>query len=86
MVVERAFGMLKEKWRILLTRVDYSDMGMIQRIVLACCILHNLFTNTDQTDTVYEPKGRPTAELIEETAGGNTLRNAIQSTMFECEN
>lgn len=42
MVVERAIGLLKERWRSLL---HYLAMGLIEYIpyhVLACCVLHNV--------------------------------------------
>lgn len=42
MVVERAIGLLKERWRSLL---HYLAMGLIKYIpyhVLACCVLHNV--------------------------------------------
>lgn len=74
MVVKRSFGMLKQKWRILLSRLEYLDMGIIQRIVLTCCILHNLFSAVDLMEDIEQPRGRPTAELVENMAGGNELR------------
>lgn len=34
MVVERAFSMLKMKWRILISWLEYLDMAMIERVIL----------------------------------------------------
>lgn len=82
MVVERSFGMLKQKWRILLSRLEYLDMAIIQRIVITCCILHNLFTNTDRDDFNTQPRGRAVEELAAETDGGNAFRLAIQEVML----
>jgi len=42
MVVERAFGHLKERWRILLKEIYCTDIDRIIKIIHACCILHNL--------------------------------------------
>jgi hypothetical protein len=42
MVVERAFGHLKERWRILLKEVYCTDLERIIKIIHACCILHNI--------------------------------------------
>ena len=38
--VERAFGILKARWRILLKRLDNRFENMPE-VVLSCCILHN---------------------------------------------
>ncbi len=42
MVVERAFGCLKGRWRILLKEIYCTDIERTIRIIHACCILHNL--------------------------------------------
>ena len=38
--VERAFGVLKGRWRILLKRIDNRFIN-IPEVILTCCILHN---------------------------------------------
>ena len=38
--VERAFGILKARWRILLKRLD-NLFENIPEVILSCCILHN---------------------------------------------
>ena len=38
--VERAFGLLKARWRILLKRLD-NKFCNIPEVILTCCILHN---------------------------------------------
>jgi len=42
MVIEWAFGHLKERWRILLKEVYYTNIEWIIKIIHACCILHNI--------------------------------------------
>ncbi|CAB4017612.1 Hypothetical predicted protein [Paramuricea clavata] len=39
-IVERAFGILKARWRILLKRLD-NRFENISEVILSCCILHN---------------------------------------------
>ncbi|KAJ6642957.1 Protein ALP1-like [Pseudolycoriella hygida] len=39
-VVENAFGILCQVWRILLKRVE-ANVGFAKKLVTACCILHN---------------------------------------------
>ena len=38
--VERAFGVLKARWRILLKRLD-NRFENIPEVIVSCCILHN---------------------------------------------
>jgi hypothetical protein len=42
MVIERAFGHLKERWRILLKEIYCTNIEQIIKIIHACCILHNI--------------------------------------------
>ncbi|XP_065418090.1 uncharacterized protein LOC135974373 [Chrysemys picta bellii] len=48
MVVERAFGHLKGRWRTLLTRSDLSQTN-IPIVIAACCVLHNLCESKGET-------------------------------------
>uniref|UniRef100_A0A087YQH1 DDE Tnp4 domain-containing protein n=2 Tax=Poecilia TaxID=8080 RepID=A0A087YQH1_POEFO len=40
-VVDHAFGQLKERWSCLLKCND-CDLKLVKRMVLTCCALHNL--------------------------------------------
>ncbi|XP_033111060.1 putative nuclease HARBI1, partial [Anneissia japonica] len=52
MVVERSFGMLKGRWRLLMKRND-SALRNISHMVLSCCILHNFCIEEGE---VYNPE------------------------------
>ncbi|XP_033102402.1 protein ALP1-like [Anneissia japonica] len=47
MVVERAFGQLKGRWRILLRRND-TQLQKVPKLVTACCVLHNFCIQTNE--------------------------------------
>lgn len=42
MVIERAFGSLKIRFRILLDCLPLTDIKKIPQVILACCVLHNI--------------------------------------------
>ncbi|XP_033978140.1 protein ALP1-like isoform X2 [Trematomus bernacchii] len=41
-VVENAFGILANRFRVFLTTINIQDTAKVEAIVLACCALHNL--------------------------------------------
>ena len=41
-VVERAFGMMISRWRILVAPLDVKSIGRTADVIKVCCILHNL--------------------------------------------
>ncbi|MCO5575250.1 hypothetical protein L7F22_029050 [Adiantum nelumboides] len=59
-VVERAFGRLKQMWGNLHQRIKQPDVELLPRIIAACCILHNIWLqfgvtyDCDEFDIVEE--------------------------------
>lgn len=53
-VVERAFGMLKQRFRRLKLGIEMRDISEINNLILACCILHNICIH-DDTDFHDDP-------------------------------
>nr|CAI5849910.1 unnamed protein product [Callosobruchus analis] len=53
--IERAFGLLKGKWRRL-KFLDMSDLELLNKVIVAGCVLHNLIINSegDQLEIVDE--------------------------------
>ncbi|XP_020296626.1 protein ANTAGONIST OF LIKE HETEROCHROMATIN PROTEIN 1-like [Pseudomyrmex gracilis] len=41
-VIERAFGLLKGRFRSLLTVLDMERVDLIPEFIIACCVLHNI--------------------------------------------
>ncbi|XP_033100382.1 protein ANTAGONIST OF LIKE HETEROCHROMATIN PROTEIN 1-like [Anneissia japonica] len=82
MVVERAFGQLKGRWRILMRRND-SALKAIPQMVTSCCILHNFCiehnevyeAGWDQMHVIYEqPQADPVHDVV---PSADDIRNAL---------
>ena len=54
MVVEIAFGMLKNKFRILLNRFPARKLGLVIKMVYACAIMHNWCIDDSERVTVQQ--------------------------------
>eukprot|EP01018_Ginkgo_biloba_P009778 Gb_07762 [translate_table: standard] len=52
-VVERAFGKLKNTWRLLQNRVKNSNLELLPRIIIVCCILHNMLLSMETSEDEY---------------------------------
>ncbi|XP_067208240.1 putative nuclease HARBI1 isoform X2 [Linepithema humile] len=72
MAIERAFGMLKGRFRNLLTVLDMERVDLIPDFIMACCVLHNIcslknddFQITEQN--VFEIVSESNEQLTNET-------------------
>ena len=67
-VIERCFGLLKGRWKILASPSFFSIETQV-RIIMACCLLHNLirkFMSHDPQETVLEEEEQEEEEEEEE--------------------
>lgn len=88
MLIERAIGLLKMRWRILLDRQPMTKTILIPFYILACCILHNIcIQRNDEFDysviipnTIDEdddPREVPVDERNAEILKRDHLRNVV---------
>ncbi|KAK1900112.1 Protein ALP1-like [Dissostichus eleginoides] len=49
-VVENAFGILANRFRVFLTTINIQDTAKVEDIVLACCALHNFLLTENCSD------------------------------------
>ncbi|KAF8393860.1 hypothetical protein HHK36_020058 [Tetracentron sinense] len=68
--VERAFGVLKKRFRVLDVEPYWSYKTQVD-IILACCVLHNHIMGVDPTDDITRDVER---ELQSETQGTQLIR------------
>lgn len=80
MAIERAFGLLKVRFRILLDCLPLTDMKKIPQVIIACCVLHNIcmLQNDHFPILVCHNEGNEWPNEIERAiALGNCKRNMI---------
>ncbi|KAM7496589.1 hypothetical protein LguiA_021003 [Lonicera macranthoides] len=53
-VAERALGRLKEEWRMIQGEMWRPDKHKLPRIILACCILHNIIIDMEEENAVLD--------------------------------
>ncbi|XP_033971714.1 protein ALP1-like [Trematomus bernacchii] len=53
-IIERAFGILKGRWRCLLSKALEVNHTFVPAVVTACCVLHNLSITADMTQLLEE--------------------------------
>eukprot|EP01018_Ginkgo_biloba_P024044 Gb_25035 [translate_table: standard] len=52
-VVERAFGKLKNTWHLLQNRFKNPNLKLLPRIIIVCCILHNMLLSMETSEDEY---------------------------------
>lgn len=84
-VIEQAFGLLKGRWRCLLTKLDES-VDKVPSTIITCCILHNICISVND-DTEIDPvndgnnvNGPLPGHIINQD--GIRLRDFIKNTLF----
>lgn len=77
--IERAFGLLKVRFRILLDCLPLTDIKKIPQVILACCVLHNIcmLRNDDFPILVYPDENAISDRVDARAELGNTKRNSI---------
>jgi hypothetical protein len=90
-VIERSFGVLKMKWRILLNVPSYS-MEKQTKIIIACMALHNFIRDSNLSDVHFDTlasddtyvdgdMGASTSDVVDhEDMGG--VRDAIAQALM----
>lgn len=69
--IERAFGLLKKRFRSLLTVLDMNRTDLIPEYIIACCVLHNI--------CLLKEDEFPIDEIIEENANINDINDNGQN-------
>ena len=95
-IVERSFGVLKMKWRILL-KVPSYPMSKQSEIIVACMALHNFiresrivdkdFDRCDRDENYVPPEAStsqpPTRQARDEDRSMNAFRDQIANGLFK---
>lgn len=53
--IERAFGLLKGRFRSLLTLLDMQRVDLIPEFIIACCVLHNICLMRNDDFPIIDP-------------------------------
>lgn len=56
-VVENAFGILSSRFRVFQTPIDIKIVETIDRIIISCCILHNLMLKEKAIENLEQEEG-----------------------------
>ncbi|KAI5058041.1 hypothetical protein GOP47_0026211 [Adiantum capillus-veneris] len=81
-VVERAFGRLKQMWGYLQQRVRQPDVELLPKVIATCCILHNIwkdFSVPFDDDTIVNVEQAP--QPLGVAVRGLTTRDVLLAYM-----
>ncbi|XP_068689551.1 uncharacterized protein [Montipora foliosa] len=85
-VVERTFGMLKSRWRIMLKKIEQKTKTL-KKTVIAACVLHNIciergdLYDADESDSDDNPADENGGRNALET--GNSIRDTLKDYVWE---
>uniref|UniRef100_A0A8C2GCG2 DDE Tnp4 domain-containing protein n=1 Tax=Cyprinus carpio TaxID=7962 RepID=A0A8C2GCG2_CYPCA len=81
-VIERAFGIMKARWRAIFFHALEVDTSFVPDVVMACTILHNICTGNDDIMAVEEEQPEQEEEDVAgETTNGSALRERIAAQL-----
>ena len=84
-VIERAFGLLKNRWRLLF-KLNEQQLENVVRSITAACVLHNFCILNDDSGEDFMVEDHPNGlnlfvDVATNTADGEDIRNAIMDYM-----
>ena len=89
MYVERAFGMLKMRWRVLNGKVCVKDPFVVSHYISCVCILHNLMSFRNDAfvigsvDILPEFPVHPPGVMSQGIDLGSTIRDALSDYLWK---
>lgn len=83
MAIERAFGLLKVRFRVLLDCLPLTDITKIPQFIIACCVMHNIcILQNDNVDVVICSNNENVSSIIiADTDLGNQKRMRIMNEL-----
>lgn len=76
-VVERAFGRLKQVWRYCHGKIICLDPARLSRTIVACCILHNILIGMDMEEDMDEGDLNPRPARMVPRRNALVLRDSL---------
>ena len=80
-VVERAFGMLKSRWRIVLKTIEQKTTTL-KKTVIAACVLHNICIERGDLHEADDSDSDDSSD--DDSEGRNETGNNIQDILRLC--
>ncbi|KAJ8964337.1 hypothetical protein NQ314_004980 [Rhamnusium bicolor] len=83
--IERAFGLLKSRFRRLLDCLPLTDIQYVPEFILACCVLHNIcLGRNDLIDPVHDNANlqRNCVNRVQNRQGGIAKRQEITNNLI----